>query len=150
MQAALLVVLIGVWIVSAIYDGPVFVDVLRFLVKHKSDRNFLRALGDNGHLNRTTKEAVVNEILELQDEKTQEAYATKVQKKKQLRKARYDEAIEGLKAVENYLKQAEKINNDTAITDDDARTKMKELKRKLNLKQRRLAVQVEKLNYGEE
>ncbi|CAJ0607668.1 unnamed protein product [Cylicocyclus nassatus] len=149
MQAALLVVLIGVWIVSAWYD-PVFVNELRGLVKDVKDRVLLDALRKNVHLNRTTKEAVVNEILELQDEKTQKAYATKVQKKKQLRKARYDEAIEGLKAVEDYLEQAEKINNDTAITDDDARTKMKELKRKLNLKQRRLAVQVEKLNYEEE
>ncbi|CAJ0607672.1 unnamed protein product [Cylicocyclus nassatus] len=146
MQAALLVVLIGVWIVSAWYD-PVFVNELRDLVEDGRDRSLLSALRKNVHLNRTTKKAVVNEILELQDERTQEAYATRVQEKKQLHKAQYDKLLSKAgadQAVKDYLEQAEKINNDMAIKDDDARTKMKELRAKLNRKQRKFAKQMEK------
>ncbi|CAJ0607666.1 unnamed protein product [Cylicocyclus nassatus] len=140
MQAALLVILIGVWIVSAVYD-PVFVDELRSLVKHKSDRNLLKALRDNGHLNRTTKEEILKVILKIQNEETKGAYATAVERTKQRRKAQYDKVLSKAganQAVKDFLEQAEKIENDMTITDDDARKKVNKLKRKLTRKQRKL------------
>ncbi|CAJ0607531.1 unnamed protein product [Cylicocyclus nassatus] len=145
MQAALLVVLIGVWIVSAWYD-PVFVIQLARISKNRSDKDLLHALENNAILKRTTKEAVVNDILKEQDEKTQKAYAAIVQKTKQSRKAAYDKVLSKAgadQAVKNFFEQAEKINNDMNISDGDADRKMKELRAKLNQEQRKLVTELQ-------
>ncbi|CAJ0608591.1 unnamed protein product [Cylicocyclus nassatus] len=145
MKTALLLVLIAVLVYA--YD-PVFVNELRDLVKDKGDKKLLKVLRHNAYMIRSTKEAKVNEILKKQDEATQKLYAETVQAKKLKRKAKIDKRIskagEKDQAVKDYLEQAEKIINDMTISDDDARKKLKELKAKLNKKQRKLLIKLKK------
>ncbi|CAJ0607541.1 unnamed protein product [Cylicocyclus nassatus] len=120
--------------------------VLARISKNRSDKDLLHALENNAILKRTTKEAVVNDILKEQDEKTQKAYAAIVQKTKQSRKAAYDKVLSKAgadQAVKNFFEQAEKINNDMNISDGDADRKMKELRAKLNQEQRKLVTELQ-------